>query len=160
MDFSVTSVTASRNDMNFSKRNCESEKTLEARLVDEVKKRGGVALKLTSQFHRGMPDRLVLLPFHTLAFVEMKSTGQKPSALQEVAIALLRSMRFTVRVIDCTADLDGLLQTLDDRLEEQRLYDAELKAKRHTLKKAYLKEKKDERMTRRFKSEIEKEDVE
>ena len=53
----------------------ESEKDLEARLVAEVRKRGGMCIKQTSQFHRGLPDRLVLLPYHTQAFVELKSSA-------------------------------------------------------------------------------------
>lgn len=97
----------------------ESEKTLEIRLVNEVRKRGGMALKLTSQFHRGMPDRLVLLPYHTIAFVEMKSTGEKPSRLQEAAISQLIGFKFTVRVIDSTESLEAFLTSIDARLVEQ-----------------------------------------
>lgn len=97
----------------------ESEKTLEIRLVNEVRKRGGMALKLTSQFHRGMPDRLVLLPYHTIAFVEMKSTGEKPSRLQEAAISQLIGFKFTVRVIDSTESLEAFLTSIDARLAEQ-----------------------------------------
>lgn len=97
----------------------ESEKTLEIRLVNEVRKRGGIALKLTSQFHRGMPDRLVLLPHHTIAFVEMKSTGEKPSRLQEAAISQLIGFKFTVRVIDSTESLEAFLTSIDARLAEQ-----------------------------------------
>lgn len=63
----------------------ESEKKLEADLVEGCRRRGGMAVKLTSQFHRGLPDRLVLLPFRTVCFVELKSTGEKRTALQEVA---------------------------------------------------------------------------
>ena len=84
-----------KDDMIFGKimkRNSESEKDLEARLVKEVETRGGMAIKLTSQFHRGLPDRLVLCPYHTMAFVEMKSTGKKPTALQDATPQRLRSM--------------------------------------------------------------------
>lgn len=139
-------------------RKAESEKALEARLVDEVKKRGGMAVKLTSQFHRGMPDRLCVLPFHTIAFVEMKSTGEKPTALQEAAMAQLRSMRFTVRVVDSTETLDELLQGFDERLAEQAENDAELQAKRKAMKRAFYQKRREEksmeRLMERFDDEV------
>jgi len=150
MEKCVTSVTAAKIALNFSKPNCESEKTLEARLVDEIKKRGGVALKLTSQFHRGMPDRLVLLPYHTMAFVEMKSTGEKPSPLQEAAIAQLRGMRFTVRVVDSTETLDELLETLDARLDDQREVDAELRARSRAMRREFKAQQQREKLVNKY----------
>ena len=38
------------------------EKTIEKCLVDEVKKQGGLALKLVSPGMNGLPDRLILMP--------------------------------------------------------------------------------------------------
>ena len=125
--------------LRISKRNCESEKALEARLVEEIKKRGGVAVKLTSQFHRGLPDRLVLLPFHTMAFVELKSTGGHVSPLQVAAIEQLRQMHFCVRVISSTMELEELLETLDRRLDEQKEFQMSLKSKGREMRLA-LKE--------------------
>lgn len=131
----------------------ESEKTLEARLVEEVKKRGGMAVKLTSQFHRGLPDRLVLLPYHTIAFVEMKSTGEKPTALQESAHVQLRNMRFTVRVVDSTDALNELLAALDARIEQQTENDIEYKAKRQALKDSLHRQKRDKAQEARLRRE-------
>ena len=125
--------------LKISKRNCESEKALEARLVEEIKKRGGVAVKLTSQFHRGLPDRLVLLPFHTMAFVELKSTGGRVSPLQVAAIEQLRQMHFCVRVVTSAQELDELLETLDRRLDEQKDFQKSLKSKGREMRLA-LKE--------------------
>ena len=98
----------------------ESEKALERRLVEEVKKMGGMALKNTSQFHGGIPDRLVLLPFHTISFVELKSTGEKPRPLQEAAMAKLGDMGFRCWVIDSTEKLDYFLGRMKARLEKVR----------------------------------------
>lgn len=95
----------------------ESEKTLEAQLVDEVARRGGMTIKLTSQFHRGLPDRLVLLPHKTIAFVEMKSTGEKPRPLQIRAMRKLTSLGFRCFVADSSESLDDLLRRLDTRLD-------------------------------------------
>ena len=90
----------------------ESEKVLESRLVAGVKQRGGMTVKLTSQFHKGLPDRLVLLPFHTACFVELKSTGKKPTKLQELFIGKLRSLGFIVEVIDTIEKLNEFVNRI------------------------------------------------
>lgn len=91
----------------------ESEKTLEARLVREIEARGGMALKYTSQFHRGIPDRICLLPYGLTYFVELKSTGQKPTKLQVHAMQKLRELGNYVIVIDSTEGLDDFLENVD-----------------------------------------------
>lgn len=52
------------------------EKKLERKLVNEIKKMGGVCLKFVSPGYDGMPDRLVLLPRSKIAFVEVKAKGK------------------------------------------------------------------------------------
>lgn len=98
----------------------ESEKNLEAALVSGCKRRSGMAVKLTSQFHRGLPDRLVLLPFRTVAFVELKSTGCKRTALQEVAGQQLESLGFRVFVVDSTEGLMEFFYKMDRRITRIR----------------------------------------
>lgn len=96
-------------------RPAESEKDLEARLRRAVEKRGGMAVKLLSQLHRGLPDRLVLMPGGHAWFVETKSTAKKPTRLQKHCHDLLRKLGFEVWVVDNTAGLDELLLLLDDQ---------------------------------------------
>ena len=91
----------------------ESEKTLEARLVREIEARGGMALKYTSQYRRGIPDRICLLPGGQVIFVELKSTGKKPTKLQQHAMEQLEKLDFITRVVDSTENLEGLLWALD-----------------------------------------------
>jgi Holliday junction resolvase len=95
----------------------ESEKTLEARLVREIEARGGMALKYTSQFHRGIPDRIVLLPYGLIYFVELKSTGKKPTKLQTHALRQLFDLGFPGYVIDNTEGLDKFLGIVDHNLK-------------------------------------------
>lgn len=144
----------------FMTRKQESEKDLEARLVKEVEKRGGMAIKLTSQFHRGLPDRLVLCPFHTLTFVEMKSTGKKPTALQEVTIQRIKSMRFATRVIDTTEQLDDFLAELDERLEQQGERTMEFRAKKaaaiKAAKRQLVKEQQEQSDDERLKASVDR----
>ena len=96
----------------------ESEKKLEARLVREIEARGGMALKYTSQYHRGIPDRICLIPPGILTFVELKSTGQKPTKLQEHAMEKLTSLGFDCLVIDTTEKLEEYLGHVDQAIEK------------------------------------------
>jgi hypothetical protein len=91
----------------------ESEKALEARLRKEVEKRGGMAIKLSSQMHRGLPDRMVLLPHAVQYFVELKTTGKKPTHLQTHCHEQLRALHFPVLVIDSTKALEDFLVIAD-----------------------------------------------
>ena len=59
------------------------ESTIERKLVTEVKKRGGLAVKFVSPGLDGVPDRLVLFPGGVLAFVELKAPGKSLRTLQE-----------------------------------------------------------------------------
>jgi glucosamine--fructose-6-phosphate aminotransferase (isomerizing) len=52
-----------------------SEKAIERYLVEEVARRGGICLKYDNPHAVGFPDRLVILPGHPLAWVEVKSRG-------------------------------------------------------------------------------------
>lgn len=90
----------------------ESEKTLERRLAAEVRRLGGMAVKQTAQYHRGLPDRIVLMPHGLTYFVELKSTGRRPTDLQRTTIAELAGLGFPVRVIDSTEGLDAFLGLL------------------------------------------------
>lgn len=95
--------------MEKTEKSIESEKTLEARLVSEVTKMGGMALKYTSQYHRGIPDRIVLMPGGTCVFAEIKSTGKKPTLLQRHAMEKLRSLGFQCYVVDSDEALGRFL---------------------------------------------------
>lgn len=95
----------------------ESEKTLEARLRQEIEKRGGMALKLSSQLHRGLPDRMVLLPYGAVHFVELKSTGKKPTLLQQHCHKQLTDLGHIVWIIDSTESLTDFLECVDVEMQ-------------------------------------------
>ena len=66
------------------------EKTIEQKLVQAVKAKGGIAPKFVSPGFSGVPDRLILLPDGKCGFVEVKAPGEKPRPLQKSRIRLLR----------------------------------------------------------------------
>lgn len=89
--------------------NKDSEKYLERRLAERVRKQGGVALKYTSPYITGLPDRIVIRPKNNITFVELKSKGKKPSPLQEEQMTRLRALGCSVIVIDSEESLNAFL---------------------------------------------------
>lgn len=82
------------------KENETSEKVFERTMSKYVNDKGGIAVKLLSQFVNGLPDRMYLLPGGRALFVEFKSTGKKPTKIQEHIIDRIRKVGFSVMVVD------------------------------------------------------------
>ena len=88
------------------------EKTIETKLAEAVRLRGGLAPKFTSPGFDGMPDRIVLMPGGRMAFVEVKAPGKKPRPLQAARHRLLRDLGFRVFVLDDASRIGGILDEL------------------------------------------------
>lgn len=85
------------------------EKEIEAKLKKEVEKVGGLALKFISPGVAGVPDRIVLLPYKVIAFVELKAPGEQLRPLQLKRKKQLEKLGFKVYVIDTIQALDVFL---------------------------------------------------
>ena len=88
------------------------EKTIERRLVQEVKRRGGICPKWVSPGFDGMPDRIVLLPGAKIGFVEVKAPGRKPRAIQTVRHKQLRQLGFKVYALDNKEQIGGIIDDI------------------------------------------------
>ena len=88
----------------------DSEKLIERKLRERVQRAGGFALKLLD--FGGIPDRLLVLPDGRTLFVELKSTGAKPTKLQLYRHRQLRELGHRAEVIDNLNDLNTLLDEL------------------------------------------------
>lgn len=86
------------------------EKEIEKKLVEETKRRKGLAVKFVSPGFDGMPDRILLLPGGKIAFVEVKAPGRKPRPLQLVRHAMLRRLGFQVFVLDRVERIGEILE--------------------------------------------------
>ena len=60
------------------------EKEVEAYLIKQVEGKGGKAYKFVSPAHRGVADRIVVLPGGAVWFVEVKTDTGRLSPLQEI----------------------------------------------------------------------------
>ena len=88
------------------------ERFIEQKLVARVRREGGLCPKFVSPGSDGWPDRLILMPGGKIAFVELKSTGEKPRPLQLQRHAQLRDLGFSVFVVDDPAQIPDVLALL------------------------------------------------
>ncbi len=88
------------------------EKQIEQKLVQEVRRGGGVCPKFTSPGFDGMPDRLILLPHGRLAFAELKAPGKKPRPLQLARHRMLRKLGFRVYVLDDESQIEKIISEI------------------------------------------------
>lgn len=88
------------------------ESHIEQYLCKQCQARGGIAMKWSSPGHRGVPDRIVLMPGARIVFVELKAPGKRPGPLQEREHRRLRKLGFDVHVIDSYIGVDKLMESL------------------------------------------------
>lgn len=94
----------------------ESEKLLEKKLKLKVKEKlGGWCLKFLPLHINGMPDRLCLIPYGKAIFVEVKTTGKKPSKLQKLIHKKLKKLGFPVILIDSTQAINKLIKNYETK---------------------------------------------
>lgn len=95
-----------------------SEKVFERELSKFVEESGGMAVKLLSQFIKGLPDRMFLLPGGAVVFVEFKSAGKRPTKIQEYIHAKIQALGFLVYVVDSVEsyeEVKGLIELLNNK---------------------------------------------
>lgn len=89
------------------------ESAIEARLVREVKKRGGLCYKFTSPGNPGVPDRIVILPGGTTIYVELKTEIGRLAKIQKWQIEELRKRGADVRVLKGMDQVLAFLEEVD-----------------------------------------------
>ena len=88
------------------------ERAIERKLIQAVRRSGGLALKFVSPGFNGVPDRLLLFTGGRAAFAEVKAPGQKPRPLQVHRMEQLRRLGFKVFVIDDTEQIGGVISEI------------------------------------------------
>lgn len=91
-----------------------NEKLIEKKLREAIRKLGGKALKFSSPYETGYPDRLILMPGGQTYWAELKTTGKKPTEKQLLKQLELRSLGFVSEVIDSIETLNNFLIRLEN----------------------------------------------
>lgn len=81
-------------------RSKDSEKYFERKLIEGIKKKKGMCIKLLSMHFMGLPDRMCLLPGGIIFFCEVKSTGEEPSKIQQFVAKKITGLGFNYYIID------------------------------------------------------------
>lgn len=95
-----------------SGRNTVNEKYIERKLVEAVRRSGGLAPKFVSPGWDGVPDRIILLPSGRIAFAELKSPGKKMRPLQVRRKQQLEALGFKVYCIDSAEQIGGVIDEI------------------------------------------------
>lgn len=93
-----------------------NEKYIESKLVEAVKKAGGLAPKFVSPGWDGVPDRIVLFHSGRMAFVELKSPGKVMRPLQMRRKRQLESLGFKVYCIDGVEQIGGVIDEIKNQM--------------------------------------------
>lgn len=99
-----------------------SEKVFERELSKFVEEREGMAVKLLSQFIKGLPDRMFLLHGSIVLFVEFKSTGKKPTKIQSYIHAKIQALGFPVFVVDSVETYEEAKKIIDHLIKMREIY--------------------------------------
>lgn len=86
----------------------ESEKLLERKFNEAVKKAGGWSIKLLSLHVIGLPDRICLMPGGIVFFAEIKTTNKNPTKIQLLVHKKIQALGFKVVVIKSSEDINNL----------------------------------------------------
>ena len=90
------------------------ERFIEKKLVEAVRKMGGICPKFVSPGLDGVPDRIILMPGGRMAFAELKAPGKKLRPLQIRRKRQMESLGFTVYCIDGTEQIGGILDEISN----------------------------------------------
>lgn len=93
-----------------------SEKAIEHFFVAQMRLLGVPCIKQFNPYEAGWPDRLIALPDGRVIWVEFKSTGEKPTKLQEYRHSTLAALGHTVYVIATRADAESLIVYIKELL--------------------------------------------
>lgn len=95
------------------------EREVEKHLVDRVKEIGGLCWKFTSPGTAGVPDRIVILPWGKVVFVELKAPNGKLRPIQVVAKRVLEEKQANYECLCSKEEVDMFI------IKEKRDYVAE-----------------------------------
>ncbi len=90
-----------------------TEKEVERKLVNEVRRKKGRAWKFISPGINGVPDRLILMPGGKVGFVEVKAPGKKKRPLQIRRKKQLEALGFLVYCLDDPKEIGGILDGIE-----------------------------------------------
>lgn len=90
------------------------EKDVENYLKQKIKERNGLCYKWRAQDRKGVPDRVCVLPWMGIFFVEVKTERGKPTKLQEHTFEQIKEAGGVVFITNGKRGVDKLMIFLDN----------------------------------------------
>lgn len=94
------------------------EKDIEKYLTAQVKKMGGLCLKFISPGNAGVPDRIILLPWGNIWFVEVKKPGGRIAPLQKWWQRKLQGLGFPAVIIKSQTEAEVFITLIKEEPRE------------------------------------------
>lgn len=94
------------------------EKAIEQYLRSKIRAIGGECYKLSAEYDKGIPDRLVVLPNGKIRFIETKRPkGGVLSDMQRYKIKKLQNLKCVVRVLSTYEAVDEFVKECQNDLQ-------------------------------------------
>lgn len=88
------------------------ESTIERRLVDGVRRLGGMCVKFTSPGTPGVPDRIIITATGRIIFAELKTETGRLSKIQRYTVEQMQKRGADVRVVKGMDNVKALLDEI------------------------------------------------
>ena len=89
-----------------------SEKAIEHYFCAQMRLLGLPCIKQFNPYEAGWPDRLVVLPLGCCVWVEFKSTGEKPTTLQQLRHEVLNKLGHKVYIVSSRQEAENLVSQI------------------------------------------------
>lgn len=91
----------------------KSEKRVEKYLKHKIEERNGLCYKWRAIDNRGVPDRVCMLPWMGIFFVEVKTLTGKASKAQELIFEKIKESGGIVFIVQGIPGIDKLMEFVD-----------------------------------------------
>ena len=96
------------------------EKTIEKHLGEKVRRLGCLFYKFSCPGHRGVPDRIIMMPNGHTIFAELKTDSGQPSPAQRYHVLVMSAHGVDARILYGMEDANRLADEIAAELEQQK----------------------------------------